>query len=371
MLGLPSADPVSPVADDARFVDPVWTASPTWDLVKEWYLAFTRHAQDMLYDTPGLSGKQRRRAAFWWRKWLNAAAPTKFLWSNPVAIRKAVETRGESLSRGLPNFLGDYHAGSVRMTDPDDFEVGRNLATTPGAVVFRNRLLEVLHYAPTRSSVHAEAVVIVTPWINKFYVLDLTERKSMVRFLFDQGLDVFITSWRNPDASMREVRFDDYLTEGIDATVRTTCRMSGARHVHAVGYCIGGTALAMYAAWANRHFAAEAVPVGTCTFLTTLTDFHKPGDIDVLIDEGSIRYLCGHMQRSGFLGGKEMVASFRLLRSHSLIWHCVVHGWLYGEAPPPFDVLFWNMDVTRMPQAMHAWNLTESICTAAWSSPVC
>jgi polyhydroxyalkanoate synthase len=272
MLGLPSADPVSPVADDARFVDPVWTASPTWDLVKEWYLAFTRHAQDMLYDTPGLSGKQRRRAAFWWRKWLNAAAPTKFLRSNPVAIRKAVETRGESLSRGLHNFLGDYHAGSVRMTDPDDFEVGCNLATTPGAVVFRNRLLEVLHYAPTRSSVHAEAVVIVTPWINKFYVLDLTERKSMVRFLLDQGLDVFITSWRNPDASMREVRFHDYLTEGIDVTVRTACRMSGARHVHAVGYCIGGTALAMYAAWANRHFAAEAVPVGTCTFLTTLTD---------------------------------------------------------------------------------------------------
>lgn len=358
-LGLRSADPVQPHADDPRFADPVWTESPTWDLVKEWYLAYTHHMQDMLFETPGLSGKERRRAAFWWRKWLNAVAPTNYLWTNPIALRRAAETRGESLWHGLHNMLDDLQAGNVRMTDPDHFRVGENLATTPGAVIFRNHLLEVIHYAPAQATVHAEPVVIVTPWINKFYVLDLVPKKSMIRFLLDQGLDVFITSWKNPDASMRDVGFDDYLLEGVDAIVQVARRFTGAARVHAVGYCIGGTALAMYMAWANRHYGEEAMPVADWTLLTTLVDFHKPGDIEVFIDESSIRYLTEQMARRGYLDGKDMAASFRLLRSNSLIWHYVVHGWLYGEKPPPFDVLYWNMDATRMPYRMHAWYLRE------------
>lgn len=359
LVGLPGEDPIKPHADDARFADPVWTESPTWDLTKEWYLALTHNVQDMLYDTPGLSGKERRRAAFWWRKWLNAVAPTNFLWTNPVALRKAMETRGESLLRGFSNFIEDMRAGNVRMTDPEDFTVGVNLATTPGAVVFRNELLELIHYAPTQAKVHAEPVVIVTPWINKFYILDLVPKKSMIRYLLDQGLDVFITSWKNPDASMRDTRFDDYLKNGVHAAVETARALSGADKVHAVGYCIGGTALSMYMAWANRHFDPEAVPVADWTLFTTLVDFHKPGDIEVFIDETSIRYLEDNMARTGYLDGKEMAAAFRLLRSNSLIWHYVVHGWLYGETPPPFDVLYWNMDTTRMPYAMHAWYLRE------------
>jgi poly[(R)-3-hydroxyalkanoate] polymerase subunit PhaC len=358
-LGLPSPDPISPNADDARFADPVWTDVATWDLTKEWYLAFTHHMQDMLYDTPGMSGKERRRAAFWWRKWLNAVAPTNFFWTNPVAMRKAAQTNGASLVQGFRNLLKDVEAGSVRMTGPHDFKVGENLATTPGAVVFRNDLLEVIHYAPTRPKVHAEPVVIVTPWINKFYILDLTPKKSMVRFLLDQGLDVFITSWKNPDASMRDVGFDRYIQDGIHAIVETARAFTGAAKTHAVGYCIGGTSLSMYMAWANRHFAPDQVPVADWTLLTTLVDFHKPGDIEVFIDEESIRYLTANMARKGFLDGKEMASAFRLLRSNSLIWHYVVHGWLYGEEPPPFDVLFWNMDTTRMPFAMHAWYLRE------------
>ncbi|PTD97464.1 alpha/beta hydrolase [Pseudothauera lacus] len=358
-LGVASEDPIRPNADDARFADPVWTESPSWDLTKEWYLAFTHHIQDMLYDTPGLSAKERRRAAFWWRKWLNAVAPTNFFWTNPVALRKAAESRGESLRKGLHNFLADLKAGNVQMTRPDDFVVGENLATTPGAVVFRNRLLEVIHYAPTQPRVHAEPVVIVTPWINKFYILDLVPKKSMIRFLLDQGLDVFITSWKNPGAEMREVGFDDYLREGVHAIVDTACRFTGAPKAHAVGYCIGGTALSMYMAWANRHFKADEVPVADWTLFTTLVDFSKPGDIEVFVDDSSIRYLTGKMASKGFLDGKEMAASFRLLRSNSLIWHYVVHGWLYGEAPPPFDVLYWNMDATRMPYRMHAWYLRE------------
>ncbi len=359
MAGVESEDPIQPHADDTRFADPVWTESPVWDLVKEWYLAFTRAMQDMLYDTPGLASQERRQAAFWWRKWLNMVAPTNFLLTNPVALRKAVETRGESLRLGYRNFLDDMKAGNVRMTDPKDFTVGENLATTPGAVIFRNQLLEVIHYAPTQAKVHAQPVVIITPWINKFYVLDLVPKKSMIRFLLDQGLDVFITSWKNPDASMRDVSFDDYVTDGVHAAIDAARRFTGESKVHAAGYCIGGTALSIYMAWANKHFKADDIPVVDWTLFTTLVDFRKPGDIEVFIDKASINYLIGQMEQKGFLDGKEMATAFRLLRSNSLIWHYVVHGWLYGETPPPFDVLFWNMDTTRMPAAMHSWYLRE------------
>lgn len=359
MVGLPSEDPIVPHPEDGRFADPVWTDSASWDLIKEWYLALTRHTQDMLYDTPALSGKDRRRAAFWWRIWLNAMAPTNFLFTNPVALRKAVETNGQSLRDGWDNFVADMRAGDVRMSNTEDFKVGENLANTPGSVIFRNRLLEVIHYAPARKKVHAQPVVFITPWINKFYVLDLNPKRSMVRFMLEQGFDVYITSWKNPDASMSEVAFDDYLLEGLDTIIRVAREFSGADKVHAVGYCIGGTALSMYLAWANRHYGADAVPVADWTLFTTLVDFREPGDIEVFIDEGSIDYLCDKMSRTGFLDGKDMAASFRLLRSNSLIWQYVVNGWLCGDAPKPFDVLYWNMDSTRMPYAMHAWYLRE------------
>ncbi|MDR3213223.1 MAG: alpha/beta fold hydrolase [Azoarcus sp.] len=359
LTGRESDDPILPHPDDVRFADPVWTESASWDLIKEWYLAFTHNMQDMLYDTPGLDSKERRKAAFWWRKWLNAVAPTNFLSTNPVALRKAIESNGQSLSTGYENFLADLRAGTVRMTSLDDFKVGENLGTTPGAVVFRNRLVEVIHYTPTQAKVHAEPVVIVTPWINKFYILDLNEKKSMVRFLLDQGLDVFITSWKNPDESMRDTRFDDYLTDGIQAIIDVARNFTGASKVHAVGYCIGGTALTMYMAWANRHFKPEEVPVADFTLFTTLVDFHKPGDIEIFIDEPTLQYLDDNMARKGYLDGKDMATSFRLLRSNSLIWTYVVHGWLYGEPPAPFDVLYWNMDCTRLPYAMHSWYLRE------------
>lgn len=356
-MGLPCRDVEEPNPDDTRFADPVWKESATWDLTKEWYLTFTHQIQDMLYQTPGLSSRDRRRAAFWWRNWLNAMAPTNFLLTNPVAMRKAVESNGESLIRGMRNFLADLQAGDIRMTRTEDFRVGVNLAATPGKVVLRNRLLEVIHYAPTADQVHRVPLLIVAPWINKFYVLDLVPRKSLIRFLLDQGFDVYITSWKNPDAAMADVGFDDYVIEGVDAAIAAARSISGSPQVHAVGYCIGGTALATYLAWANRKQAAEAMPVASATLLTTLVDFHKPGDIEVFLDEGSYRYLVRKMQDKGFLDGKEMAAAFRLLRSNSLIWNYVVHGYLYGETPPPFDVLFWNMDTTRMPARMHAWYL--------------
>lgn len=359
MLGVADPDPLEVNPEDARFKDPAWSETPSWDYLKEWYLAITRHTQDMLYDTPGLSDKDRRRAAFWWREGLNAIAPSNFFWTNPVAMRKAIESNGESIRRGMQIMQEDLQAGDVRMSDVEGFVVGENLAATPGAVIFRNELMELIHYTPTCSRVHAEPVVIVTPWINKFYVLDLTPEKSMVRYLLDQGLDVFITSWRNPDASMRDTSFDDYVTHGVGAAIDTARAFTGARKVHAVGYCVGGTALAMYTAWANRRFAADDVPVADLTLLTTLVDFRTPGDIEVFIDESSVRYLERNMACKGVLEGKEMATAFRLSRSNSLIWHYVVNGWLYGEKPRAFDVLYWNMDATRLPQAMHSWYLRE------------
>ncbi|WP_295386570.1 alpha/beta fold hydrolase [uncultured Thiodictyon sp.] len=359
LLGLPDADPLRPNPADERFADPIWSEAPGWDLLKEWYLTVSRHTKELIRDTPDLSDQDRRRTTFWCRQWLDAVAPTNVLWTNPVAMRKAIESGGATLAAGYRNFLDDLRARDVRLADPADFSVGETLATTAGAVVLRNRLLEVIHYAPTRPQVYAEPVVIVTPWINKFYVLDLTPKKSLIRFLLDQGLDVFITSWKNPGAALGGLRMDDYLLDGIQAAIEVACQMSGAPRVHAVGYCIGGTALAMYLAWANQRFTPAAVPVADWTLFTTLVDFAAPGDIAVFIDEASVADLCARMRRTGYLDGRDMAAAFRLLRSNSLIWHYVVHGWLYGEAPPPFDVLYWNMDTTRMPAAMHAWYLTE------------
>jgi len=356
-LGMQSKDVIAPNPGDTRFADPVWSESASWDIVKEWYLMMTHQVQDMLYDTPGLSNRDRRRAAFWWRKWLNAVAPTNFLLTNPAAMQKAMETRGESLRKGFNNFVADFQAGDVQMARPTDFVVGKDLATTPGKVVFRNRLLEVLHYTPTQAKVFETPIVIVTPWINKFYVLDLNARKSMVKFLLDRGFDVYITSWKNPGAELRDVEFDDYLTQGIGRIIETACGISGSTKVHAVGYCIGGAALATWMAWANARYEKREVPVESVTLLATLVDYHKPGDIEVLLDRNSIKWLEKSMAEKGYLDGKQMASAFRLLRSNSLIWHYVVRGYLFGEAPPPFDVLYWNMDATRMPAAMHGWYL--------------
>lgn len=358
-FGLPSADVIKPHADDARFADPVWDDSPTWDIIKEWYLAFTHRLQDMYFETPGLSDKERRRAAFWLRKWLNAVAPTNFFWANPVALHKYVESHGKSLANGFRNFLRDAQARNILMVEEDAFQVGRDLAVTPGKVVFRNRLLEIIHYQPSTEKVQKTPILIVTPWINKFYILDLNPKKSMVKYLVDQGFSVFITSWKNPTPDMAGITFDDYLLEGVSEAVDRVCDFCEVPKLHLVGYCIGGTLVSTYMAWANRQYGADKLPVLDWTLFTTLTDFSRPGDIEVFIDEASIRALEESMAKKGYLDGGEMASAFRMLRSNSLVWHYWVHSYLYGESLPPFDVLFWNMDCTRMPFAMHSYYLRE------------
>jgi len=344
--------------EDVRFADPIWCDSPYWDSIKEWYLLNTRWLQDMLYQTPGLSDQERSRSAFWLRQWLNAVAPTNYLFLNPAAMAKALSTRGDSLWKGFQNFSKDVSRGDISMTDLDAFKVGENLATTPGAVVYRGKLLEVIHYEASTPTVHKTPIVIVSPWINKFYVLDLNPQKSMVKYLVDQGFSVFITSWKNPDASMRDTSFDDYLIDGVDQIVEVARSISGTDKVNLVGYCIGGTLVTTYLAWANRK-NPDQVPVESATLLTTLTDFSRPGDIEVFIDEEGVSFIERMMARNGFLDGKDMASSFRMLRPNSLIWNYWVSNYLLGETPSAFDVLYWNMDSTRMPEAMHGYYLRE------------
>ncbi len=359
LAGSDVADAIPTKPDDTRFVDPAWSQNAGFNLLKQWYLFWTHQAQDAFFDAPGLAPTERRRAAFWSREWLNAVAPTNFLPTNPAAIRKAIETHGESLLRGFEIFMEDLRAGTVRMTGPEDFRVGGNLAATPGAVVFRNRLIELIHYAPVAPRVRPVPIVITTPWINKYYVLDLQPKKSLVGYLLREGFDVYITSWKNPGADMRDTGFDDYVTQGLDEAVRVARALSGSDKVHAVGYCVGGTLLATYMAWLNRRLPREEIPVAHWTLLATLVDFQSPGDIEVFLDEGSVRWLAEQMRVRGYLDGGEMAATFRLLRSNPLIWHYVVHGWLYGERPAPQDVMYWNMDTTRMPYRMHEYYLRE------------
>ena len=359
MLGIPEGDPEPRNPDDERFADPVWSDWPAWDLIKEQYLLLTHRLQTAVAQTPDLTEHERQVADFWQRVGLNMLAPTNFFWLNPKAINRYFETQGQSAMAGWQNFMRDMDAKNILMVEPDAFVVGKDLGTTPGKVVFRNRLLELIHYTPTTSEVRAMPILIVTPWINKYYILDLTAQKSMVKHLTDQGFSVFITSWKNPDADMRDVRFDDYLLQGVDAAVREVTALCKVPQVHLVGYCIGGTLVSTYMAWANKRFGADQMPVAHWTLFATLTDFSHPGEIGVFIDEESLSALEKLMAKKGYLDGNEMAASFRLLRSNSLIWNYWVSSYLLGEKLPKFDVLFWNMDATRMPQAMHSYYLRQ------------
>ncbi|UXY15024.1 class I poly(R)-hydroxyalkanoic acid synthase [Chitiniphilus purpureus] len=356
-VGAPDTDLFPAHPDDTRFADPIWRDSPVWDSIKEWYLFNTRWLQTALYATPGLDDEDCARAAFWLRQYLNAVAPTNFFALNPVAQARALATRGESLYFGLLNYARDVASGDIAMTDMRAFKVGENLATTPGAVVYRNALLEVIHYQPTTAEVHQKPIVLVSPWINKYYVLDLDSRKSLVKYLVDQGHSVFITSWKNPGPEARDVSFDDYVTDGVARIVEVAREISGSDSVNLAGYCIGGTLVAVYLAWLARRGQAETV--ASATLLTALTDFSWPGDIEVFLDEEGLSFVENTIRRKGYLDGKEMAASFRMLRPNSLIWNYWVGNYLLGETPQPFDVLFWNMDTTRMPEKMHCYYLRE------------
>jgi polyhydroxyalkanoate synthase len=352
-------DLLPPVIYDERFQHPLWTQNPYFDTLKEVYLLYTRWLEDAIYKTPALSQKTRRVAAFWTREFLNAVAPSNFFWTNPEAVLRALRTGGRSVANGWRNFVADARAGKVSMVDESAFELGVNVATTPGSVVYRNELVELIQYAATTEKVHATPVVIIAPWINKFYVLDINEKNSLVRYLVSQGFTVFITSWKNPGADMRTVTFDDYMLRGVLACIDAARAICGASQVHLAGYCIGGTIVTALLAWLNRAPKKAQLPVGHVTLLTTLVDFSTPGDIEAFINDDSLGALDELMSHYGYLDGRDMAMSFRSLRSNSLLWHYWAHNYLLGESPPAFDVLYWNADCTRLPYAMHSFYLRE------------
>jgi len=344
---------------DERFQDPTWEQNPFFDHLKELYLLGTRWLEDAIEAPPGSDEEAKTKAVFMTRQLLNAFAPSNALMTNPAVLLRALQTGGVSLAEGMANLAKDVHRGTISMTDEEAFTVGGNLATTPGKVVFRNRLLEVIQYTATTDKVRAMPLVLVTPWINKYYILDLNERKSLIRWLVTQGFTVFVTSWKNPGPDMRETTFDDYLVDGALQAVEVARKVTGSDQVHLTGYCIGGTLVAALMAWLNRAGGRRKSPVAHWTLFTTLVDFDLPGEIGVFIDEDTINWLEQRMAESGYLDGQDMANAFRALRSNSLVWYYYVHNYLLGEALPRFDILYWNMDTTRMPERMHAWYLRE------------
>ena len=359
LCGENNGDLIPPVERDERFQDAIWTENAYLDALKQYYLLWTRWLEDSIFDSPGVEEKTRRVAAFWVRQVLNATAPTNNFWTNPAAVMRAFQTGGQSLVDGFRNFAADLQRRTVNMVDETPFQVGQNLATTPGAVVYRNELVELIQYAPTTETVHQIPILLVPPWINKYYILDLDARKSLIRHLVSQGFTVFTISWKNPGPEMRETTFDDYLLKGVLESVQAAREISGAPQIHLSGYCIGGTLVAALLAWLNRAPGRRKSPVAHWSVFTTLVDFADPGDVDVFISESGLSFLEKRMAEEGYLDGADMALTFRMLRANSLIWHYYVRNYLHGETPPPMDVLYWNMDTTRMPEAMHSFYLRE------------
>ena len=359
-LGQPASPPQEPVIYDDRFADAAWSASPWFDGMKEAYLAWSRWLMDATGEAPSTDTAAHRRMMFWMRQIVDALSPTNTPWTNPQVLHQALNTGGRSLADGLKMLLEDMSSGEVRMTDPNAFQVGLDLATTPGRVVLRTPLFELIQYAPRTATVYGRPILFVPPWINKYYILDLNPRKSLIAHLIDAGHTVFTISWKNPDESMRGTSYDDYLTQGLQPALDAVRTITGSPKVLPVGYCIGGTLLSTYMAWMNRAATAKRnLPIEHWTAFTTMVDFEDPGDIGVFVNRRMLAEIDRIMERDGFLDGGKMAFSFRMLRPNNLIWQYCVSTYLLGEQPPAFDVLFWNSDNTRMPQAMHGWYLRE------------
>lgn len=354
--GLPTKDVIPTTEQDTRFQAAAWTENPCLDILKEYYLLYSRWLENTVIETPDLSDKTKRKAAFWITQGLNAISPTNFFWTNPIAVNRFIETGGKSLLQALRNALTDAQQQTISMVDDVAFTIGKDLANTAGAVVYRNELFELIQYTPTTEQVHQIPLLIVPPWINKYYILDLGEQKSMVKYLVNQGYSVFLISWKNPTTEMRYTSVDDYMFKGILTAIQVTKAIANVPQVHAVGYCIGGIILTALIAWLANE---EDNPIASWSLFATLIDFSNPGEIDVFVDENTIDYIETLMSHKGYLDGKQLADSFRMLRSNALIWHYFVHNYLYGEELPQFDVLFWNMDSTRLPEAMHSFYLRQ------------
>jgi polyhydroxyalkanoate synthase len=358
-FGLAQNDaPITPPGGaDKRFAAPEWQGNPAYRTLKELYLLASEWLLRQTIEADDLSPAERQRLDFHLRQFVDAMSPTLLLASNPVALRRAIETGGASLAEGVRNLLRDLKEGKLSMVDTAAFAPGRNLALTPGKVVLRNKLIELIQYSPCTETVRQTPVMIVPPWINKYYIMDMQPKNSMVRFLVEQGFTVFMLSWRNPDASMEDTTIEDYMDLGPLAASDVVREITGSPTVNVMGYCIGGTLLAMALAWLA---AKRDDRFNTATFMVSLQDFTKVGDTAVFLGEPTVDFIEQQMMERGYLDSREMSNMFNLLRSNDLIWSNVINNYLLGQKPPAFDLLYWNSDGTRMARAAHAWYLRNT-----------
>ena len=361
LRGEEPAEPVAaPAPDDRRFRDPAWTESWVFDHLKQSYLLTAACVQSTVGNLRGLDEKDAAKLAFYTRQFVDALAPTNFLATNPAALKETAETRGENLLRGLRNVLDDLERNegrfAPRMSDEEHFTLGETIATTPGKVVFQNELMQLIQYAPSTETVFRRPLLIVPPWINKYYVLDLRPKNSFVRWALSQGYTVFVISWVNPDERLAKKTFEDYMVEGPLAALDAVEQATGERDVAAIGYCLGGTLTAATLAYLA---AKDDKRIKSATFFASLVDFAEPGDLGVFIDDAQLESLETMMAEQGYLDGRHMATTFNMLRANDLIWSFVVNNYLLGREPLPFDLLFWNSDSTRMPAAMHGYYLRK------------
>ena len=358
MFGLESAPVAEPAKSDSRFKDQDWSANFLFDLIKQSYLISARHIQHAVSQVEGLPAESEKKVAFFTRQYVDALSPTNFLLTNPQVLRETVASGGQNLVRGLNNLLADIEKGGgqlqISMTDEKAFKLGENVATTPGSVVFENDLMQLIQYKPMTAQVLKRPLVIVPPWINKYYILDLREKNSFIRWAVGQGHTVFVVSWVNPDAKLAQKGFDDYMVEGPLAALDAVEKAIGEREVNFIGYCLGGTLLGATLAYLA---AKKDERVKSATFFVSLLDFSQPGELGVFIDEAQVESLERKMNERGYLEGSEMAGTFNLLRSNDLVWSFVVNNYLMGKDPFPFDLLYWNADSTRMPARMHSFYL--------------
>jgi polyhydroxyalkanoate synthase subunit PhaC len=354
-----TVEPVAvPEPRDKRFADPEWSSNQFFDFLKQGYLLTVQWANRLVKDAEGLDPHTLQKADFYVRQIANAVAPSNFVLTNPELLRETVASNAENLVRGMHMLAEDIQAGQgnlkIRQSDAKKFEVGRNLALTPGKVIFENQLMQLIQYTPTTATVLKRPLLIVPPWINKFYILDLTSDKSFIKWCVAQGITVFVISWVNPDSQLAQKSFEDYMREGPLAALDVIEKATGEREVHAIGYCVGGTLLATTLAYMASTGDQR---IASATFFAAQVDFTHAGDLKVFVDEEQIAAREREMNERGYLEGKKMANAFNLLRSNDLIWPYVINNYLKGKEPAPFDLLYWNSDATRMPAANHSFYL--------------
>jgi poly[(R)-3-hydroxyalkanoate] polymerase subunit PhaC len=359
MAGEKDAKPaIEPAPRDKRFRDPEWRSNQFFDFVLQLYLLTTQWAEELVRNAEGVDPHTRRKAEFYVQQIANAIAPSNFVLTNPEVLRETLESNGDNLVRGMKMLTEDIEAGRgtlrIRQSDPSNLVVGVNMATTPGKVIYQNELMQLIQYSPTTEGVLRTPLLIVPPWINKFYILDLRPEKSFIKWCVDQGLTVFVISWVNPGKELGSKTFADYMMEGPLTAMDVIEKVTGEMKVHTAGYCVGGTLLASTLAWLAEK---RRVRVSSATFFAAQVDFTHAGDLMVFVDENQISALEREMEARGVLEGSKMAMAFNMLRSNDLIWSYVVSNYLRGQPPSSFDLLHWNSDATRMPAANHSYYL--------------